>query len=195
MAHPPPLILASTSKYRRELLERLQIPFTCQSPGVDESRWKEQRLEASRLAQELATAKSHAVWQKHPDSIVIGSDQVAEISGEILDKPGSFDRAAQQLQWLAGQTHSLWTAVAISSPEGCELFLDQTILTMRSLTQDEIHRYLTADKPFDCAGSYKLESLGISLFERIISADQTAIIGLPLMATAHHLRRRGYQIP
>lgn len=195
MAHPPPLILASTSKYRRELLERLRIPFTCEPPGVDESRWKEQRLKASRLAQELATAKSQAVWQKHPDSIVIGSDQVAEISGEILDKPGSFDRAAQQLQRLAGQTHSLWTAVAISSPEGCQSFLDQTLLTMRPLTQDEIHRYLTADKPFDCAGSYKLESLGISLFEKIISADQTAIIGLPLMATALHLRRRGYQIP
>jgi septum formation protein len=192
---PSPLILASTSKYRRELLERLAIPFTCQSPGIDEEAWKRKGLPAAELARELAIAKSQAVWSKHPDAIVIGSDQVAEVDGQILDKPGSINRAIEQLGLLSGKTHHLWTAVAISSVAGCDVFIDKTTLTMRSLTAEEMARYVAHDQPLDCAGSYKLESLGITLFEQITSADQTAIIGLPLLETARRLREHGFQLP
>jgi septum formation protein len=135
------------------------------------------------------------VLSRHPDAIVVGSDQVATIDERVLDKPGTEANAREQLQLLRGREHRLLTAVAIA--HGIELteFVDTTRLVMRPLADDEIERYLAAERPFDCAGSYKIEGLGIALFERIDSHDQTAIIGLPLLRLAAELRRVGLHLP
>jgi septum formation protein len=191
----PRLILASTSTYRSALLERLRVPFTQESPGIDEAASKRAGETPVAIAQALARLKARAVLSRHPDAIVVGSDQVATIDERVLDKPGTEANAREQLQLLRGREHRLLTAVAIA--HGIELteFVDTTRLVMRPLADDEIERYLAAERPFDCAGSYKIEGLGIALFERIDSHDQTAIIGLPLLRLAAELRRVGLHLP
>ena len=191
------LILASTSKYRRELLERLRVPFDCVAPNVDERAIQAGLVdvEPEQIARELARAKAAEVAARFPNAVVIGSDQICVCQGKIFGKPGTAERACEQLGLLAGKSHRLITAVCIISGGDGELFGDVTELKMRSLTLGEIERYVAADQPLDCAGSYKLECLGISLFDSITSADHTAITGLPLSLVARTLRRLGWQVP
>jgi septum formation protein len=182
------IILASTSRYRRELLSRLGIAFECLPPPVDEESLKDPRLSPRALAETLAAAKSNSVATLHRDAIVIGSDQTCSCEGVLLHKPGSFAAACEQLAFLAGKTHELHTAVCVQRGGDSLAHVDVTRLTMRPLTRAEIERYLAADEPYDCVGSYKLEQRGISLFDRIDSADHTAITGLPLLFVSRALR-------
>lgn len=191
----PALVLASTSPYRRHLLERLRVPFLCEAPGVDEAAAKRPERAALDVVTELARQKATAVAARHPDAIVIGSDQGACIDGDLLDKPGTEAAAIAQLQRLRGRTHELVTAVAIVHRGSCTEFVDRTRLSMRPLNDAEIARYVALERPLDCAGSYKIEGLGIALFERIECADQTAIMGLPLLAVCAELRRCGIVVP
>lgn len=191
----PEVVLASTSPYRRQLLERLRLPFTCVAPHIDESKVKASIADPERLATELARQKALAVGKLHPGALVIGSDQVATLDGAVLDKPGTAARAAEQLHRLAGREHRLVTAVAIAHAGGVVEFVDVTRLCMRVLSAAEIERYVAQDQPFDCAGSYRIEGLGIALFAGISCEDQTAIIGLPLLRLCAELRQLGLTIP
>ena len=193
-AVPPssrPLVLGSTSRYRAELLTRLRQPFTTASPDVDETPQAGETPLA--LAQRLALAKAQAVARLHPDAIVIGSDQVADLNGIPLGKPGTHARAVAQLQRMRGHTVHFHTAVAVV----CQTsgFAEQDVATVhvrfRTLSDAEIERYLLAEQPYDCAGSAKSEGLGISLLEAIDSDDPTALIGLPLIRTCRLLRAAG----
>ena len=189
----PDLILASTSPYRRDLLARLGLPFTAARPACDEEGLKDPALAPQALAELLAEAKARSLAR--PGAVVIGSDQVCEHAGAILHKPGTAERAQQQLARLAGGTHRLITAVCVVHDGGIERHTDITTLRMRPLSADAIARYVAADAPLDCAGAYKLERLGISLFDDIDSADHTAIVGLPLLALCGLLRRAGCALP
>lgn len=191
---PFPLILASTSKYRGALLSQLGWPFEAIAPGIDESLLKAQHLSPTQLAEELARMKAKAVFAQRHDACVIGSDQVCMHNGEILSKPGSIENARTQLKKMQGGHHELVTAVTIISPAGEVHFHNRTILHMRSLTDQEIQNYIQEDLPLDCAGSYKLESRGIKLFERIEMDDHTSIIGLPLIQLTNHLLKLGYPV-
>lgn len=190
-----PLVLASTSLYRRDLLARLRLPFSCEKPGVDEDAAKRSLRDPAAVVAELARQKARAVAVRRPDAIVIGSDQGACLDGTMLDKPGTAANAIAQLTALAGRTHELRTAVAIVHAHGLVEWTDVTRLTMRALAREEIERYVAAEQPLDCAGSYKIEGLGIALFERIESEDQTAIQGLPLLRLSAELRRLGLRVP
>jgi len=192
---PPRVILASTSAYRRGLLARLGVPFECLPPGCDERRLAEEP--AGALAERLARLKAEAVAALHPDAVVIGSDQVAVRGPEILGKPGTVERCTQQLQASSGQEVAFLTAVhLVDGRHGrTESHLDQTIVRFRRLDLDEIARYIAADAPLDCAGGFKAESLGISLFERIESVDPTALTGLPMIWVSAALRRAGIPVP
>ena len=188
------LILASTSPYRRRLLERLQIPFSCEAPEVDESPLPGEPPEA--LAERLARAKAGAVRALHPDSLVIGSDQVASIDGRSIGKPGGFNAAAQQLRDSAGRTVHFYTGLAIAGPtaDKCHSIVETFSVAFRKLTEAEIEAYLRKEEPYDCAGSFKCEGLGIALFERMIGDDPTSLEGLPLIATCRLLRGAGVNI-
>ncbi len=192
MSRPnPPLILASTSRYRRELLERLRLPFSTENPAVDESGAPGEAPAA--LARRLAMAKATAVAARHPGCVVIGSDQVAACHGEALGKPGTDARACQQLAAASGSTVSFHTAVAVIHADGHrhELHCDQTLVRFRPLTAAAIARYVALEQPLDCAGSFKSEGLGIALFEAIETCDPTALIGLPLVWLSAALARAG----
>lgn len=190
-----PLILASTSPYRRALLARLGLPFLIESPQVDEAAARGESP-ADRAAR-LAAAKARAIAQRHPDALVIGSDQVAALGDSVLDKPGNADRCRAQLAALAGQTANFYTACALVGLDaGIEhLHTDVTRVVARALTPDEISRYVEREQPFDCAGGFKVEALGISLFERVESQDPTALVGLPLIWLASALRGAGLAVP
>ena len=189
------LILASTSKYRRELLTRLKLPFETVAPGVDEVAVKAAGGPAREVVEELARRKAEAVRRLRPSDVVIGSDQAAVLDGEVLDKPGTEANALAQLRSLRGRRHQLITAVAVAHPGGIERFTDVTNLTMRRLTDEEITRYVRAEMPLDCAGSYKIEGLGVTLFEQIETRDHTAIVGLPLAQLSDTLRDLGFALP
>jgi len=191
------LILASTSPYRRQLLARLGLPFRTVAPDVDEPAIQAlfDAASAVELAEHLALAKAASVARREANATVIGSDQVCVCQDRLLGKPGTVAAAREQLQFLAGKEHRLITAVAVACGGGLVQHTDVTRLQMRTLTADEIERYVAADQPLDCAGSYKLESLGIALFERIDSADQTAITGLPLLGLCRLLRQAGFVLP
>lgn len=193
----PELVLASTSPYRRALLERLGLPFSQRAPACDEEAHKRALgdIAPEALAARLALVKAESLRGALPGAVILGSDQLAAIDGEILGKPGSRERAEAQLAKLAGRTHALVTAVAIAHAGGVMEHLDVTRLTMRALSPAQIARYLDADAPLDCAGSYKLEARGIALFSRIESADHTAITGLPLMAVTTMLASLGFAVP
>ncbi|WP_114661906.1 Maf family nucleotide pyrophosphatase [Polynucleobacter necessarius] len=189
----PPLILASTSVYRRELLTRLRIPFEVVSPKVDETPLTgETTLD---LALRLANAKAAAVAKIHPDTWVIGSDQVADLCGAAIGKPGNFDRALAQLQLMRGQTITFHTALCLMKNDVHTTLSIPTEVTFRKLSDDVLENYLRAEEPYDCAGSAKSEGLGISLLEAIKSDDPTALIGLPLIALTGLLRDAGFAIP
>lgn len=185
------LILGSTSVYRRELLARLHVPFTVQSPHVDETPLPGEC--PADLAQRLALAKARAVAARFPDCVVIGSDQVADLDGEPLGKPGNHQRAVAQLQRMRGKTVIFQTAVAVVCVQSDfeQLDLAPVKVTFRKLTDSEIEHYLLAEQPYDCAGSAKSEGLGIALLERIDNDDPTALVGLPLIRTSAMLRAAG----
>lgn len=191
------LILASTSPYRKALLDRLGLPFECRAPGVDEDAVKAIGLSPRELAERLAIEKANAVARRESgrEAVVIGSDQLVAFDGRILGKPGTIEGAVEQLMLIAGREHELITAMAVI--RGPEIFrhTDVARLRLRSLDQEEITRYILADRPLDCAGSYKLEARGITLFESIESADHSAITGLPLIALTTILRRLGFPLP
>lgn len=190
------IVLASTSPYRKQLLERLGLPFEQRVPLCDESLLKlSPYTSAAGLARTLATAKIESLIPTHPDDTLIGGDQIVEVDNQILDKPETVDRAIEQLALLAGRSHRIATAVAVWDEGRLNTYVDITTLTMRPLDLPAIRRYVEADRPLDCAGSYKLESRGITLFERIETADYTAIIGLPLITLTSMLRGIGYIIP
>ena len=187
----PDLILASTSRYRRELLERLRLPFSVQAPDTDETP-QPGELPAA-LASRLALAKAQAVARQHPGAVVIGSDQVADLDGTPIGKPGTHERAVAQLRLMRGRTVVFETAVAVVCVASgfAEQALAAVRVQFRDLSDEEIERYLQAEKPYDCAGSAKSEGLGISLLAAIESDDPTALIGLPLIRTCALLRRAG----
>ena len=189
-----PLILGSTSKYRRELLQRLRVPFDVVSPEVDETPHPN---EAPRdLAMRLALAKAQAVAAQHPNAVVIGSDQVADLNGEPLGKPGTHERAVLQLQKMRGQTVVFQTAVSVVCQASgfAHTELAQIKVRFRDLTNAEIEAYLRAEEPYDCAGSAKSEGLGIALLDAIDNDDPTALIGLPMIRTARLLRAAGIDL-
>jgi len=189
------LILASTSPYRKSLLERLGLPFEVESPGIDESHWKESISNPQELAVVLAREKARAVSSRHPAAVILGSDQVAVLGSEILEKPGDRTTNIAQLQRLSKQTHQLITAVCVLHGETERMLLDQTFLRMRELTEQQIEAYLELDRPYDCAGGYKFEAHGISLFEEVRGTDTTAIEGMPLLMLAKTLREFGFEFP
>jgi septum formation protein len=189
----PALILASTSVYRRELLERLRIPFEVISPKVDETPLTgESTLD---LALRLAHAKAAAVAKQHPHAWVIGSDQVADLCGAAIGKPGNFERAFAQLQLMRGQIVTFHTALCLMKGETQTTLSVPTEVSFRKLSDEVLQNYLLAEEPYDCAGSAKSEGLGISLLESIKSEDPTALIGLPLIALTGLLRDAGFAIP
>ncbi|MCA8953519.1 MAG: septum formation protein Maf [Planctomycetes bacterium] len=193
------LVLASSSPYRRALLGRLQLPFEALAPQVDEAAVKAAGGEPAEIARELARSKALAVAATCDPGdagyAVIGSDQVAALDHRVLDKPGDAAGAIAQLTALQGREHALLTAVAIATPDRLIEFLDVTRLCMRALAAAEIERYVAAEQPFDCAGSYRIEGLGIALFAAIDGEDQTAIVGLPLLRLAAELRQLGLAVP
>lgn len=196
---PSTLILASTSRYRRALLERLGLPFTALAPACDEDALKDPRLTPQALAEFLAEAKAASIAAQQPMAVVIGSDQLAalEVDGRwtILGKPGTQAKAVDQLALLSGRTHMLITAMVVARGTERWRHTDITRLTMRRLDRAALDRYVAADQPLDCAGAYKLECRGVTLFETIDSADASAITGLPLLALTRILAGLGYAIP
>ncbi len=188
------LILASTSRYRKNLLSRLRLPFECRDPGVDEHPL--QGEEPGALATRLALSKARTVAAGAPGAWALGSDQVASLDGNLIGKPGNRDRAFAQLQASSGRQVEFFTAVALVQA-GCgfaETALQVTRVQFRDLDQREIDAYLAAEEPWDCAGSFKCEGLGIALFESIESDDPTALEGLPLIATCRLLRKAGFPL-
>ena len=190
----PLLILASSSPYRRELLARLGLPFETVQPEVDESRHAGESPD--RLAARLAAAKAHAVGASRRDALVIGCDQVAALGNECLGKPGSHSRAVAQLRALRGQLVVFHTALALLDATNGSLQEANvpSIVRFREYDDDEIERYLARDRPYDCAGSAKIESLGIALVEGVTSDDPSALIGLPLIALVAMLTRAGVRV-
>ena len=187
----PALILGSTSPYRRELLARLRLPFTVVAPQVDETPLPSEA--PADLALRLALAKARAVAALHPLAVVIGADQVADLDGEPIGKPGNHERAVQQLRRMSGRSVVFQTALAVlRSDTGFERALLAPVrVHFRELADAEIERYLRLEQPYDCAGSAKSETLGIALLRAIESDDPTALVGLPLIRTAELLRQAG----
>jgi len=188
------LVLGSTSVYRRELLERIRLPFSVAAPHVDETPQPGETPVA--LARRLALAKARAVAEQYPDCIVIGSDQVADLHGQPLGKPGTHERAIAQLQAMRGQTVIFQTAVAVVCLASGFVQEDLAAVKVqfRDLSDTEIEHYLQAEKPYDCAGSAKSEGLGISLLNAIDNDDPTALVGLPLIRTCRMLRAAGLDL-
>lgn len=183
------LILGSSSIYRKELLSRLRIDFNCLSPDLDEDLYKRKIPDPSKLAQTLAYEKAKSILEKKPEAIVIGSDQLGVLNDEVLGSPGNMENAINLLMRMSGKEHSLLTAVCILWDDQKIEFLDETKLKMREFSKEEAIEYLEIDKPFKCAGSYKIEGYGITLFEKIDTSDFTAIVGLPLMKLNEQLRK------
>ncbi len=189
-----PLILASSSVYRRELLQRLRLPFECVSPAIDESARPDET--PATTAVRLALKKARAVAAAHPQALIIGSDQVAELDGTPLGKPGNHANAVCQLRAMRGQRVVFHTALCLLDAASGRHQLENAVTTvlLRALTDAQIERYLQLEQPYDCAGSAKVESLGIALAEKITSDDPTALIGLPLIMLVSMLKREGIEV-
>ena len=195
MENAPRLILASTSIYRRQLLDRFALPYAIVAPDVDESPCANEAPPA--LSERLARAKADVVAVLHPDAWVIGSDQVAELDGQSIGKPRDHARAVAQLLAASGRTLRFHTALCLRqfASNTALVHCDVTEVVFRALDDAAIERYLSAEQPYDCAGSFKSEGLGIALFDAIRSEDPTALIGLPLIALARMLRQAGFVLP
>ena len=193
-ANHPPLLLASSSPARRELLARLGYPFTCRSPDIDESRLPGE--DVLSLVRRLSEAKARALAEGHPSGLIIGSDQALCLDGDILGKPGSHERAVEQLARLSGREVTFYTGLCLLNTRSgrCRLTVEPYQVRLRALTADAINRYLRRDQPYACAGSFKAEGLGIALFESFSGRDPTALIGLPLMALVDFLLDEGVEV-
>ncbi len=191
------VILASTSSYRRTLLRQIGLPHEAHASGLDESPYHAQEADPRRLSEILAEAKARALCERFPDALILGSDQVAALGDAILHKPVTAERARAQLQAMSGRSLQLWTTVSLVDAQSGEAHTHTSLhtLKMRNLRDDQISRYVERDQPLDCAGSFKIESEGIALFESIQGEDYTAIIGLPLMAVVSLLERFGLFYP
>lgn len=190
-----PLILASTSRYRHELMNRLRLAFEVVSPEVDETPRADEA--PALLAMRLALAKAHAVAAEHAHAVVIGSDQVADLDGRPIGKPGNHARAVMQLREMSGKSVVFQTAVAVVCRESGfeQAALVPVTVRFRNLHEDEIEAYLQAEQPYDCAGSAKSEGLGVALLTAIESNDPTSLVGLPLIKTCELLRAAGLKVP
>lgn len=191
----PSLLLASSSPYRRELLSRLRLPFDHRSPDIDESRLPDEP--AGQLVQRLARQKAEALAAAHPDHLIIGSDQVAVLGEHILGKPHTFERAMEQLLAISGRSVTFLTGLALLDTGTGKYQVDCVPFTvhMRELDEPRIARYLNAEQPFDCAGSFKAEGLGISLFRGTEGNDVNSLVGLPLIRLVDMLLEAGVQLP
>ena len=188
------LILASESRYKKKILERLCFAFSTTAPTIDETPRSGESARA--LSRRLAQRKAETVANHHPNATVISTDQAAEVDGIILGKPGTNQNACDMLQKLSGKTVSFFTSVGMIQPNAsCLIHTEEVIVTLRQLEDHEIARYVKADMPLDCAGSFKVESLGISLFTSVKSEDPTALEGLPLIRLCQWLRDQGFEIP
>lgn len=190
-----PLLLASSSVYRRELLERLHLPLICSSPNIDESRRPDES--ASALVKRLAEEKARALASSYPDHLIIGSDQVATLDGRIIGKSHTFDNAREQLLAASGKCVSFLTGLAVlnSNTGRCQVDCIPFTVHMRTLDAARIERYLRIEQPYDCAGSFKAEGLGVSLFQSTEGPDATSLVGLPLIRLVDMLLNEGVQIP
>lgn len=189
-----PIVLASTSPYRRELLQRLGVTFSVDDPGIDEAPQPQEAPQ--RTALRLALAKATSVARRHPGSIVIGSDQVADVDGEALSKPGHHAAALQQLARMQGREVCFHTAVAVVGTDGrCDVADVPTVVRFRVLPTSRLDAYLRAERPYDCAGAAKIEALGITLVESVRSEDPTALVGLPLIRLTSMLVAVGVALP
>ncbi len=190
MTKNTPLILASSSRYRRELLDRLGLAYTCVSPDVDETPLADES--PLQLSARLARAKAQAVAAAHPGSVVIGSDQVCELNGRPLGKPGNFERAVEQLTAMQGQKLVFHTAVCVVDAQGAlQETVSDTVVEIRPLSRTAIENYVRREEPYDCAGSAKIEKLGIAIMKSVASDDPTSLIGLPLMRLTDMLMAAG----
>lgn len=187
------LILGSSSPYRKELLERLHIDFTCRSPDIDESALPNET--PKELCTRLAKSKALAIHQQYPNAIVIGSDQVAVLGDQILGKPHTRERAIEQLSAMSGKELIFMTALCIINSDG-QTFetMVPTTVTMKELARETIESYLDIEEPYNCAGSAKIEKLGVALMKSVVSDDPTALIGLPLIQTVSLLAKAGYPV-
>ncbi len=188
------LILASSSIYRKKLLERIINNFEIVPPEIDESDFKSHIHEPELLSTTLAEEKALAVLKKYPEATVIGSDQVVSLEGEILSKPGTIEKAQRQLESLQSKKHNLYTSFCIVNKLRKQMHTHHTVLHMKALTPQQIANYINKDKPFDCAGSYKFEEHGISLFEKVECNDQSAVTGLPLIKLSLLLEEFGFEL-
>ena len=187
------LILASSSRYRRELLDRLGLEYDAESPDIDESSRPGETPKDTALR--LSEMKARAIWEKHPGSVVIGSDQVADLNGTKLGKPHTRERAIEQLTAMQGNVVVFYTALCLIDAEGrAEKLLSPTTIRMRSLKRETIEAYVDREKPFDCAGAAKIEKLGIALMASVESDDPTSLIGLPLMKLTTLLANAGVEV-
>jgi len=191
----PPIVLASSSSYRRELLARLQLPFTCHSPEIDETPLSNETPQA--LVQRLALRKAHALAEKYPAHIIIGSDQVAVLDQQIIGKPLHAKGATQQLSAASGRSVVFLTGLAVLNTRTGMQQVDLVPFTVhfRTLSLDQIQRYIALEQPFDCAGSFKSEGLGVSLFCATEGADATSLVGLPLIRLCDMLNLCGIAVP
>ena len=187
------LILASTSTYRANLLVRLGIPFETSAPSIDESRLPNEAFNA--MAARLSQVKAKAI--RHPNALIVGSDQVAVVGDQQLHKPGSVNRAVEQLELISGRTVEFYTGVSLwnTATDRCQTKVVHYKATLRDLNRHEIEAYVAADSPLDCAGAFKWERLGISLMQALEGADPTALEGLPLIALCNMLRNEGLALP
>ena len=193
--HPHPLlVLASSSPYRATLLERLGLGFTCQSPDIDEAARPGESADV--LVRRLAEAKARAIARGHREALVIGSDQVSVLNGQIIGKPGDHARAAEQLRAASGRRLSFLTGLCVlnGATDRAQVDVVATTVVFRELADAEIDAYLRRERPYDCAGAFKSEGLGIALLEGIESDDPTALIGLPLIRLCEMLRAEGVEI-
>ena len=188
------LILASSSSYRKKQLDQLLLKFKAIAPNIDEEALKNQDLSPCAISQELSLLKAKAVLKDNRESIIIGADQVLNFKDEIFSKPGNRDNAIKQLEALSGQTHELITSYALISKDKEIVESVISTMTMRKLSTKQIESYVDIDEPFYCCGSYKLETVGISLFENIVCPDHSAIIGLPLISLTTNLKSFGIEV-
>lgn len=193
MSEHHPIILASTSPYRRELLSRLGLTFAAKKPGIDEEAEKDPALAPRALAEKLARMKAQSLADG--GSIVIGGDQLVQLDGKVLGKPGTEERALEQLRSMRGRTHELITAIYVVHPHGDVAWTDITRLTMRNLSDEQLLSVIHRDQPLDCAGAYKIEGMGVAMMEKIETEDFTAIQGLPLIALSRILEGMGVSCP
>lgn len=191
----PRLILASSSPYRRALLERLGLPFTCAAPSIDEAPQPDEAAE--HLTQRLALSKARALAARFPEHLIIGSDQVVLLNGRPVSKPGNHALAVEQLSRCSGQTVRFSTGLCLlnSTTGHYQLACEPFDVSFRELDSDSIERYLRSEQPYDCAGSFKMEGLGITLFRALRGDDPNSLIGLPLIRLCEMLRREGVQLP